>query len=479
MGNEVQGFLDHGFERILLIEANPTIADQLQKRFAMTEQVTVVNAAVSDTEGMCRFNIATGDGQSSSILDPTMHKKIYKGIQFKETIEVRASTLDTLVRESGFDPAQFNMIVLDIQGAEIMALRGATKQLKHIDAVLSEFSNVELYKDSGTGTDLRALLEGHGLHIAAEEVNWHPTWGDFFFVRRPIIQMSTLGSNGRFANQLFQYAYLHIAAKQLGAVIQTPPWIGHELYQLPYALCTLENQETTTDANPAPAPEVVQEEVKERGQSNDKKFAQIKEILDTHDIVDVIGYYQEMSFFAPHREELRKLFTLAQPWRDLINEVLDTLKALPGPLVAIHLRRGDFGFNQFYRAPYPWYTAWIDELIEPNTPAIVYISSEDPEPYRSKFAKYTTYTATDFPSVPKQLHWLLDFEILRAADHIALSNSSFSFMAAFLNPSQGIKARPCMKSMSLIPCDPSMDRVFSAEMLSPSDHKQLVKLDKL
>ena len=466
-GNEVQYFLEHGFERILLIEANPDLADKLRSRFANEPRVTIANAAASDTEGACTFNIATGDAQSSSMLDPTLHKKIYKGIEFQKTIEVRTARIDTLVHEAGFTPADFNMIVLDIQGAEIMALRGATEQLKHTHAVLSEFSNTELYKGSGTLTDLRALLNENALHLAAEEANWHPTWGDCFFVRKPVIQMSDLGSNGRFANQLFQHAFLHLAAQQLGAVVQSPPWVGHELYQLPYAPC-------------APtAPATVQEDPDARGNSNNNTIAQIKARLEDHPAVDVRGYFQDIPFLAPHRDELRKLFTLTQPWRDLVEGVIDQLKSRPGPLIAVHLRRGDFGSKHFYRAPHPWYTEWVDQLLDPGAPASVYICSEDPDPFKPKFTTHPTFSGSDFPSVPQAARFLLDFEILRHADHVAISNSSFSFMAAFLNPTDGAMVRPSVEAGGLIPFDPCAGPVLDSRHLSQSEHDRLEQLDAL
>ena len=45
-----------------------------------------------------------------------------------------------------------------------------------------------------------------------------------------VVRMSTLGYNGRFANQIFQYAYLKRYANQHGLRAECPPWIGNSLF---------------------------------------------------------------------------------------------------------------------------------------------------------------------------------------------------------------------------------------------------------
>lgn len=46
----------------------------------------------------------------------------------------------------------------------------------------------------------------------------------------PVLTMSSLGQLGRFGNQLFQYAFLRICARNSGARVECPPWIGQTLF---------------------------------------------------------------------------------------------------------------------------------------------------------------------------------------------------------------------------------------------------------
>jgi len=45
-----------------------------------------------------------------------------------------------------------------------------------------------------------------------------------------VLTMSSIGQLGRFGNQLFQYAFLRICAKESGARVECPPWIGQSLF---------------------------------------------------------------------------------------------------------------------------------------------------------------------------------------------------------------------------------------------------------
>jgi hypothetical protein len=48
-----------------------------------------------------------------------------------------------------------------------------------------------------------------------------------------IIQMSTLGTNGRFANQIFQYFFLKLVEKELNYEIRYPMWLGASVFNIP------------------------------------------------------------------------------------------------------------------------------------------------------------------------------------------------------------------------------------------------------
>ena len=71
---------------------------------------------------------------------------------------------------------------LDIQGAELLALKGAGEILKHIDYIYTEVNVNELYEGCALLPELESFLKKRGFKIFAIEMTQHG-WGDAFFVK--------------------------------------------------------------------------------------------------------------------------------------------------------------------------------------------------------------------------------------------------------------------------------------------------------
>lgn len=88
-------------------------------------------------------------------------------------------------------------------------LRGAAGQLAHVDAVYVEINYKPMYEGCLLIDAIDALLLDAGLTRVETHCAHSPNWGDALYLRLPrSVTMSTLGSNGRFGNQIFQYAWL-------------------------------------------------------------------------------------------------------------------------------------------------------------------------------------------------------------------------------------------------------------------------------
>ncbi len=62
---------------------------------------------------------------SSSILPLKQHRDIYPHMLEVGEVTVTAKTLDGLLKEQSLIHTEFNILVLDIQGAELLALHGS------------------------------------------------------------------------------------------------------------------------------------------------------------------------------------------------------------------------------------------------------------------------------------------------------------------------------------------------------------------
>jgi FkbM family methyltransferase len=77
--------------------------------------------------------------------------------------ERQMTTIDTVLREEKQQP--FDMIKLDVQGAEIIALKGATEALKSVEVILAETSNVEYNKGAPRTLEVLNYLDEIGFEI--------------------------------------------------------------------------------------------------------------------------------------------------------------------------------------------------------------------------------------------------------------------------------------------------------------------------
>lgn len=251
------------------------------------------------------------------------------------------------------------------------------------------------------------------------------------------IGMSGLGEMGRFGNQLLQYAFLRLYAERHTLSAEAPDWMGRDLFDLDDPL----------PRGPLPVLEETEADL----------WGMLAGTLPAQADRDLKGYFCGHSAgFAPFRDRFRSLFA---PGRNASTALAPAMERLGGPpggtLVALHLRRGDFGKDQFWIAPADWYLSWLETLWPTLAAPRLYIASDDPETLKS-FGKYSPLCAADLgPAIPGA-EFLIDHMALRTADRLAISNSTFSFTAAMLNeraPAGGF-VRPERDARALVPFYP-------------------------
>ncbi|MGL5080822.1 MAG: FkbM family methyltransferase [Microcoleaceae cyanobacterium] len=182
-GQELQEYQDMGANKILFIEANPSIFQRLKRKISDSSNVFAVNCAVSNHNGETILRVNAHD-MSSSILPLKRHKDIYPGMLEVEQVTVTSRKLDSLLLENKFDPADFNIITVDIQGAELLAFQGATETLPYIEAICTEVNYEELYEGCALIDQLDHFLGQYGFERVAISIPSHPSWGDAFYVKK-------------------------------------------------------------------------------------------------------------------------------------------------------------------------------------------------------------------------------------------------------------------------------------------------------
>ena len=140
----------------------------------------VINTALGTEEKTVEMYTETkNQGQSSSILKPLLHVQQYPDIVFDGKELVEMTTLDSFMETV---PEEFNFINMDVQGYELMVLKGSTKTLENIDYIYCEVNRAELYEECAQIEELDEYLKTCG--FVRELTNWAGgTWGDALYIR--------------------------------------------------------------------------------------------------------------------------------------------------------------------------------------------------------------------------------------------------------------------------------------------------------
>jgi len=184
MGEELATYEKMGFKRVLWVEANPVIFNSLTNQRSKKCILNFENVAVSDKEGIFPFFV-TNNGQSSSLLKLGRHKQLHPWVVETQTIEVECTTLNNLFGK--YDISEYNFINIDIQGAELMAMRGAREILKHIDAINSEVNLTHVYEECGLKAELDTFLAEYDLTEVSDCFKHCPEWGDALYVKKSLV----------------------------------------------------------------------------------------------------------------------------------------------------------------------------------------------------------------------------------------------------------------------------------------------------
>jgi FkbM family methyltransferase len=109
-------------------EALPSMCIELEASIGGRPTVHVINAAVADSVGSREFNVNALAATSSLLSRPTRGHRYYPSEDhLTDTIEVQTLTVDHFVSDHSID--HVDVLKLDIQGSELMALKGAERLL--------------------------------------------------------------------------------------------------------------------------------------------------------------------------------------------------------------------------------------------------------------------------------------------------------------------------------------------------------------
>lgn len=178
---ERNDYTSNGLYNTIWVEANPKIYSQIKLKQLYKDE-HIFNYAISDIDNnIINLNV-TNNGQSSSILELERHKIHHPNIFVTEILEVNTKRMDTLLVENNISISNYNFINIDIQGAELLALKGFGDLLTNFEYIYTEINTSKIYKDCAIVDEIDNYLE----KFKFKRVETYMTefeWGDALYIK--------------------------------------------------------------------------------------------------------------------------------------------------------------------------------------------------------------------------------------------------------------------------------------------------------
>lgn len=142
----------------------------------------VYHAVITDKDDEEVTFHVSNNGQSSSVLEFGTHAQEHPQVVYVENIVQKSTTIRSFVERNQIELSTYNFWNFDIQGAELMALKGAGDLIKHASAIYLEVNEKELYKGCGLIGEIDSMLAEYGFTRVITSMTPH-AWGDALYIR--------------------------------------------------------------------------------------------------------------------------------------------------------------------------------------------------------------------------------------------------------------------------------------------------------
>lgn len=186
------GYVTQIFEELVgsggkVVAVEPTEASARYLRENIRHDTTILPMAIADRNGEMDFYVETCGGFTNTLItdfalqaQESLHKSgIARADSVQNTVRVPVRTVDTICAELGMTP---EFVKIDVEGAELSVIRGATSTLPHIKAMMIEVGDdfqaiIDLCDEYGFDAfDATGVLLGRDSEV---------TFSNIFFIRRP------------------------------------------------------------------------------------------------------------------------------------------------------------------------------------------------------------------------------------------------------------------------------------------------------
>ena len=161
-------------------------------------------------------------------------------------------------------------------------------------------------------------------------------------------------------------------------------------------------------------------------------FVYHPEILSPKGDVMFNGYYQNERYFKEYSEDIRRMFTSKAELSEAAKRLIAQIHARENS-VAVHIRRGDYLMNNA-NLELTYFRQAMEIMRQQYPDATFCFFSDDMEWVKEQFPESENVL---YISGQENIDYIEEFFCMRECSHDIISNSSFSWWGAYLNPNPG------------------------------------------
>jgi len=173
---------------IYTFECNKNTLPICRKRTRNIKNITLIEKAVSDKNSNVKFfpinkeltetTWEDGNQGASSLFQASGKYPVENYVQ--DEITVKSTRLDTVIKKNGIKSV--DLLWMDIQGAELLALKGLGSEIHKVKIIHTEVEFFEIYKDQPLFKDIKRYLNRKG-YLLASFTNFGEYSGDAIFIK--------------------------------------------------------------------------------------------------------------------------------------------------------------------------------------------------------------------------------------------------------------------------------------------------------
>lgn len=188
-GQEVASFQRNGVEHAVLVEPlDAPFSHLIQACQGQKSYLPLKALAVAKDGVQVPMHVANNFGQSSSILKPSSHLKVFPSVEFQDPVVVTGYTADLIYKYARQVqpslPEWVDMLFLDVQGAELEVFKGAGQLLGNAKYIFTEIGYGGGYEGDVPVEMLIQYLAAFSFRLVAMEIDPRHGYGDALFVKR-------------------------------------------------------------------------------------------------------------------------------------------------------------------------------------------------------------------------------------------------------------------------------------------------------